>query len=42
MSKKIKKSSKTKNQLAWEKEVKRAKALIRRAEKRGYIFDKKQ
>lgn len=41
MSKKIKKSSKTKNQLAWEKEVKRTKALIRRAEKRGYIFDKK-
>lgn len=41
MSKKIKKSSKTKNQLAWEKEVKRTKALIQRAEKRGYIFDKK-
>lgn len=41
MSKKIKKTSKTKNQLAWEKEVKRTKALIRRAEKRGYVFDKK-
>lgn len=41
MAKKIKKTSKTKNQLAWEKEVKRTKALIRRAEKRGYVFDKK-
>ncbi len=41
MSKKIKKKSKTKNQLAWEKEEKRVKAFIRRAKKRGYIFDSK-
>lgn len=41
MSKKFKKSRKTANQLAWEKEVKRVKALINRAEKRGFIFDKK-
>ena len=31
MSKKIKKKSKTKNQLAWDKEEKRVKAFIRRA-----------
>lgn len=29
----------TPNQIAWQKEVKRIKAFIRRAEKRGYTFD---
>ena len=37
---KRKQAKKTVNQLAFEKEVKRVKAFVKRAEKRGYIFDK--